>query len=61
MIETILNELRGAASEEDVARVSDKHRAAVRALNADPAQKAQALHIINLKAYRIWQIRTGAT
>lgn len=61
MIEAILDELRGAASEEDVARVSDKHRATVRALNADPAQKAGSLHIINLKAYRIWQIRTGAS
>jgi len=63
VIEAILDELRGATSEEDVARIAAKHRPqwAEWSASADQDAKSKALRMENAKKYRIWFIRTGST
>jgi hypothetical protein len=59
-VDEILDALRNAKTEAEIGRVSDKYRADVKALHADPSRHDRYLHIINLKAYRLWQIRNPA-
>lgn len=53
-------DLEAAKTVAEVLEVADRHRAEVKALAAHPDTKVFAIHISNLKAYRIWCIKRDA-
>ncbi len=56
--DAIKADLRACKTPAEIHEVSDRHRERVRALYADKKTRVHALHIANLKQYRLDQLRT---
>lgn len=55
-VDEVLEALRAAQTAEDVEKVAEAHRDRVKALYALPEWRTRALHIINLKEYRLKEL-----
>ena len=51
--------LQEAKTVEEVEAVAAEHRETVVAMHKDPAEKVHAIHIVNLKHYRLMSIDRG--
>lgn len=51
--------LTAASTKDEVEAVAAEHRETVKAMHKDPAEKVHAIHIVNLKHYRLMCIDRG--
>ena len=61
IVDAILEAISAAQTPESVEEVADTYREDVKRLYGLPEWRVRAIHIVNYKSYRLWELKNGKT